>query len=435
VAENEEADKRAQGQLEDIRRLLAPTPDFSKLASPSVDFEKLVGPNVRSLASIARQIERTSSLLKSPSALAGLDRAFRIPDYTKNLIDSPAFRAFQEQSTSINKMARAIESSSLHLREMGKLMERSALGLKLPESAFEQFQKSALVWDSGLSEAVRRFSETNLSGLRADLCSRLLEPSQVFSRFAAETASRIQALPDARSLRALNASLALADAQHLANVDTLCEFVTSVADDGVISTPRFLESPFIQQAELLGLTEIDDEEDVDHLVSLSPTAQTTEQSRTVLNLSMSCNKASCLKGKGDIFKPTTRLMEVYSDLPWLAPRDERAFGDFVDCLYFLLYEGAGKDKLRYLLGEGGPLNKDECQIVWCVKILRNKWLRHDVDHGKESDIRRSWNDLDTHLNWLGFSGYPHTASDFQRLHQRLLQEAEAFLNLLLGKFR
>ena len=100
------------------------------------------------------------------------------------------------------------------------------------------------------------------------------------------------------------------------------------------------------------------------------------------------------------------MLEAFVNLPWLIPYDEKSFGKFVDGLYFIAYEGAGKDKLRFLKDYGGPLTPEECDVIWSIKTLRNKWLRHDVDHGKESDIDKSWKSLDECFLQLGLSGFP-----------------------------
>ncbi len=434
MADNKEPNEQSLKRQEEIRRAIGSMPDVSVVARSMVSAQDLLGPNIRSLSNISEEIRRTSALLQPRLDVTALAATIRVPNYGLMFAESSLFKSIQAQSAATQTLMQSLEASSLRWREAIQSIETTSLRVKLPAFAFEKMNRSAFAWDSGISEAIRRFAEINLTSFRADLCGRLLEPSRVFSRFAEETLSRIRELPDTRTLRALNASLALVDAQHLANVDALCSFAAGVDDHEVISIPRSLQSPFIQQAELLELPEIEDEEDVEELVSRLPAAHASEQSRSVLTLTTRCNKASSLKGKGDVFKPTTKVMEVFTDLPWLTPQDEKSFGEFVDCLYFVLYEGAGKDKLRFLLSEGGPLERDDCQIVWCVKILRNKWLRHDPDHGKESDIRKSWNDLDTHLRWLGAQGYPHTSEDFRKLHVRLLREVETFLRKLLGGF-
>lgn len=421
--------------LERARRSLLPSADMERLARCATGFHDAISQNQRSLAAIASQIEISSAALRIGTRYADLAKAFerqltlpKLAAITPNLIG-----AFQTDTARWQGITESLGFQTAHWRSVMESLDLSALRMKLPKSAFEQMKRSALVWDSGLSEVMKRFAETNLLSQRADLCSRLLEPSRVFSKFAEETFVRIKEMPEPRMLRALNASLALADAQHLANIDALSSFATATVDDQLVSMPRLLAGPFIQQEELLDLSEVDDEEEVDVLVSRSPAAQASERSRDVLTLTTCCNKAICVKGAAEIFKPTTKVMEVFTDLPWLTPQDEKTFAEFIDCLYFILYEGAGKDNLRFLNDHGGPLTRGDCQVVWCIKILRNKWLRHDVDHGKQSDIERSWGDLATHLRWLGLEGYPRSRADFQRLHQRLLEEVRDFLSRLLER--
>src|SRR5207249_3638561 len=123
-------------------------------------------------------------------------------------------------------------------------------------------------------------------------------------------------------------------------------------------------------------------------------------------------------------------LESYNNLPWIAIRDEESFGNFVDCLYFILYEAAGKDNLRFL--KGGLTKDEDCTIIWTIKHLRNKYLRHDPDHGTLKDIEKSWQDLAGKFALLGLSHLPISISDYQHLQQRLLQEVEQFLKRLLG---
>ena len=135
----------------------------------------------------------------------------------------------------------------------------------------------------------------------------------------------------------------------------------------------------------------------------------------------------------EIFKPTTRLMTVFSDLPWLSATDRLRFGDVLDCLYFIFYEGAGKDNLRFLDKHGGPLSDADCDLIWCVKHLRNKWSRHDADHGKEKEIQKSWAELAAKFRWLGLAEHPTDTRHFQELHYKLLELAEDFLVRILNK--
>ena len=128
-------------------------------------------------------------------------------------------------------------------------------------------------------------------------------------------------------------------------------------------------------------------------------------------------------------------MTVFNDLPWLSSTDRARFADVVDCLYFIFYEGAGKDNLRFLDKHGGPLTDGDCDLIWCIKHLRNKWSRHDADHGKEKDIQKSWAELAAKFRWLGLAEHPTDARHFQQLHYQLLVLAEDFLACILSKLK
>jgi hypothetical protein len=139
------------------------------------------------------------------------------------------------------------------------------------------------------------------------------------------------------------------------------------------------------------------------------------------------------KVQKEIFKPTNKVLESYVYLPSMIPQDKRSFGDFIDYLNFIFHEGAGKDNLRFLTEHGGVLERSDCNFIWCIKHLRNKWLRHDADHGKESDIRKSWKEVSDKFIWLGLNHAPIREQDFRLLHRSLLKEAESFLEKLLEK--
>jgi hypothetical protein len=211
-------------------------------------------------------------------------------------------------------------------------------------------------------------------------------------------------------------------------------FVRLPDDSEESEETRILDAPFAQQSEILECEFDGDEHDAEALKNVSATAQTVERGRRVLELVTQCNEAGKTSGSLDeIFKPTTRLMTVCIDLPWLSATDRLRFADVIDCLYFIFYEGAGKDNLRFLEKNGGPLTDAECDLIWCIKHLRNKWSRHDADHGKDKDIHRSWAELAAKFRWLGLAEHPTSAAHFQHLHSKLLELAEDFLIGILRK--
>jgi hypothetical protein len=278
-----------------------------------------------------------------------------------------------------------------------------------------------------------KFQEINLLSARADFASRLLEPSNAYTRFADRTCRRIERSENKKVSRALELSLELAENQLKSTNDNLTEVVTVPEDSEVISPVRHLLLPIAQQNELISLVQRHEEYDDEALIEHSITTKNADDARLILRLINRCNELSLFMGATEIFKPTIRVMEVYVDLPWLMVRNKHELKNFVDCLYFVFYEGAGKDKLRFLEQHGGVLDTTSCDFIWSIKSLRNKWLSHDINHGKESDIKKSWSTLREALEEMGFKCIPTTDKEFSRLHQRLLADALAFLNRLHEK--
>ena len=411
--------KEAAAAFEQMTRVSNTLEGIGQIANKMAEIHKLVTPYEKTLANFRSQMERSMAVVRPITSCIDMTNKFQSLSVLSGLSSVP--KAFE-----------LIQTHNMQWRNLATTVDSLSSRIKSPEHAINQFARSALVWDSGISATLRRLNELGPLTQQTELFNRLLAPSKALSTFAERTYSLMRDATDSRVFRALDASLLLANTQHLANIDALTAFRLDGIDKDTLSSWRDLATPFVQQEELLALPEMDEDESIDLIVSQSPAAQASEVARAVLALTTSCNKASCVKGLKEIFKPTTKVLEVFADFPWLTPQNEKTFGEFIDCLYFLAYEGAGDDKLRFLSDHGGPLSNADCQVIWCIKALRNKWLRHDPDHGKESDIEKSRKLLSTHFQWLGLPGYPRSSSDFRKLHERLLKEMGAFLDKLLN---
>lgn len=72
-------------------------------------------------------------------------------------------------------------------------------------------------------------------------------------------------------------------------------------------------------------------------------------------------------------------------IPSFVTGSEAAFGEIVDALYFLLYEGAGGTKNRLT-----DIVPDEVLApLWQLKHLRLHY-RHDIEHGDDRDIKKKY---------------------------------------------
>lgn len=271
-------------------------------------------------------------------------------------------------------------------------------------------------------------------GTRPDFARKLLAPSIDFARFAS------RALEQQNSARAFKpyGSLRIAQVQ-LDALAGLLPLVLPETLDRLPLPPRRKCNLFdLQQEELAESEPVDEgEEDISALVERSATAQAAAQVLSVVELVTRCNDIALFGGADEIFKPTSRFALAMVHLACIVPVDERSLKDFVDGLYFVFYEATGKDHLRFTTANGGPLEKADpvCDFVWVVKRLRNHWARHDVDHGKEADVRKKRQSLAEDFKWLGVGGLPVTQADYKAFHAALLGRAHEFALELAGRLQ
>jgi hypothetical protein len=295
-------------------------------------------------------------------------------------------------------------------------------------------REAALYWEREISQAMAHLKEMNILERNEPLAIRLLQPSMEYASFIESTSKKVNNIgEDTIREKALMASLYMTESQF-SGINDLLSTVISPEIEMISPSPiRLLRLPRIQQIELLRSPEIGEVEDEEDIIRLSPAAGTAAATRTVLHMVTGCNEEYLASGKQEVFKTTTRFVEAVTDMIWLLPHDKRTFADFVDCLYFIFYEGAGRDNLRYLKAHGGVLEPDDCNFIWSIKILRNKWLRHDLEHGSTSDIRRSRETLLEQFNLLGLKHFPKSAAEYRLLHRKLLEEAQSFMQRVRDK--
>lgn len=302
--------------------------------------------------------------------------------------------------------------------------------------SMSQFEESALACNVASIGLLDRMGNLGLLAHSELLATRLLEPPRSYTAFLQHTVERLAAAPAPDIAVRLRGSVKLAEHQLIGIADAISRFMVIPDDQQVPDRMPNLRAPYEQQDELLSCDAFEDETDIDGMERISPAANKVERARRIQELVVLCNEAGKTSPCAiEIFKPTTRLMDVFNYFPWLTASDKSSFGNVLDCLYFILYEGAGKDKLRFLVKHGGPLSESDCDPIWCIKRLRNKWSRHDADHGEEKDIKKSWAELAGNFRWLGLAEHPTERQHFQQLHQQLLIAAEDFLKLILSKLK
>ena len=370
-----------------------------------------------------------TAMQREQRLFAELTLSQRIPaDVTKQMAQMRAL------SESITTPYRAIEEMMRSQASVFEGLRTRVAALDAMKFSIPQLSQATLAWDVASIGLANRIRDVGLLARREMLSARLFEVPRAYAQFVRHTIDRLAADPTPDIAARLRGSLNLSEHQLLEIADSVSAFVAIPEDEEEPDAIRILDAPYTQQDELLSYEIVRDENDTAALTLISPTAQTVQRSRRVLELVTLCNEAGKTSTFGvEIFKPTTRLMTVFSDLPWLSATDRSRFGDLIDCLYFIFYEGAGKDNLRFHDKNGGPLSDADCDLIWCIKHLRNKWSRHDADHGKEKEIQKSWAELAAKFRWLGLAEHPTDTRHFQQLHLKLLELAEDFLNRILNK--
>ncbi len=120
------------------------------------------------------------------------------------------------------------------------------------------------------------------------------------------------------------------------------------------------------------------ETDVEAAVAESRAGRVADLGQRLIRLVYDLNAEAEREGLPAVFKPTNRSFYACLVIPTRVATDERDFGEVVDHLYFLLYEGAG-DARR--LTE--RIAAERLEALWRLKQLR-LGFRHDVDHGSEA---------------------------------------------------
>lgn len=317
----------------------------------------------------------------------------------------------------------------------------------IPEHSFarraaEEAERSQLIWGTSAAATARRLDETGFISRHQRLAEEVLRPTFDYSRFAAETVERMAGSSSMREAAALAGSLTLAREQIIQATAAQRYVILAPAPSGYAypeqeevapppPTPPITVFEEEQRELLQSPEEIPPDADYQTLVPLAPSAGVCELNVRCQVLLGMCNEASLLRNEGEIFTTTNKVRLACAHLSLLVARDRTMVNSLIMYLSTILYESAGSDHLRFL--ERGFVIAEECEVIWTIKALRNKWIEHDPDHGTPSKITKSWRTLDQALQSLGFSRTPVTPEEHTELQTRLLGKVEEFLRLLVER--
>jgi len=396
-------------QAEEIRRQLNPMSSVIESIRQTEEMRRTLDPMASMLESIRRnqvtwadQLRGADSLVEWQSSINGILSQFRS---TQQLL------AELQLETS--------RWSSL-LSEVRSDMAPSYLqGLSLP----------ATVWQDSVFHIAESFERHRLPDAFPRLVQNLLVPHQHFSSFSRSLVASLEQGVGAHEEAAISGALSLAEHQLSASTTITAELLDGLDPEqgsDVLAPAPVVNLFGLQRIQLLSHADVEEVSTNDELVLLSTAAKINSLARRVAEGVVRCNQTARIAGADEVFTPTTRLLDAQSKLQWLTAQDEDDMGVVIDALYFVLYEGAGADHLRFLQ----YLQDTECEIIWIVKHLRNRFFRHDADHGSEANQRKAWREVAEALHALGFDRMPTTADGFQRMQEELLKRVRVFLETL-----
>jgi hypothetical protein len=328
---------------------------------------------------------------------------------------------------------KAVEGFDVWHQRLNRSINESVKNSEL----FQSLRALGLLLDQfgRLTEAVRIHQ---LDTQHPALAERLFAPSTYFSDYTSNAVQRLNEIEGEKNEAVLQTALSLAESEFAESsfiTESLLESEIAIVAP---SSPIIYNLYEEQESELIYLVSRDGNiqiEDIPSLFSLMRTKEIAELTREVLNLVATCNQESRTRGGEDIFKLTNAMLEAAADLPMLVVKNKESLVSLVRHLFRILYEGAGDKYLRFLSANGGCLEDGECNAIWNLKALRNKLTLHDPEHGKPSDVRKSYTTLGEALAKLGMSGMPVKEDEFLTLQKSLLSQVKVFLTQLAIKLR
>ncbi len=145
----------------------------------------------------------------------------------------------------------------------------------------------------------------------------------------------------------------------------------------------------------------------------------------IVGLIYSINESRISSGKAHIITPTNRSLLAVHRITGSLSSDEQSFGEVVDALYFLIYEGSGDAKRLTDL-----MTDEELTTVWWIKNLRTS-IRHDIDHGDKRKSQKKHLEIGGVCSTLVGKRRPNRQADWATAQVALYEYTADFLRRVL----
>ena len=126
------------------------------------------------------------------------------------------------------------------------------------------------------------------------------------------------------------------------------------------------------------------------------------------------NKRSMLIKQDDFVKPTNTILEICNNLPELIVDNEEMFKVLIDYLYKMFWESHARNY---------NINNE----LTFVNDIRT-YYRHDIEHGKSSDIKKKYRRVTDFYNLAINKPLPNNAKDWQKIQVFIYDKLINFLD-------
>lgn len=145
-----------------------------------------------------------------------------------------------------------------------------------------------------------------------------------------------------------------------------------------------------------------------------------DETKHLKSLYYTLDQASKIKGKQPFFKITSKGSRALTEL--IIPKNEDEFKNFISHLYIIFYEGSGD-------GRRIPPKTANRDVVSKIKAYRTYYF-HDIEHGKEKDVKRKYQRIrQINVSLIG-KEVPTQEEDWNTLGIKLVKELSSLLSNL-----
>jgi TIR domain-containing protein len=352
-----------------------------------------------------------------------------------------AAERLQSEIGAIEEKFRALSRPIAQVFEQAEVWKRQVSGVlndQFKAAAVTQALNAGAVWRGEIERLITLIESRRVNTRFPELASRLFRPAEYFTDYARGLTERLNETEIEDSRAMLRGALVLAEEEFSSFVSLTESLVQSDSDiEDVEPGPPIVCTLYEEREKelvrLFGSDGTSRTESVEDIFDGLRTREIVGMTVDVLYLVGTCNKESRIRRGEDIFRHTNAVFAATA-LMRLVVKDEDGLGGFLIHLYKLLYEGAGGGAPRFVMEHGGYLEREDCNIIWTLKTLRDKFTA-DPEHGSEAEVRKSYSELGIALRSLGWKRWPVREEEFLTLQKVILSQSRDFLSLLLTKMQ